>query len=330
MAYFFPLNFKEPEITIWNLTLERQLGESWLVRAAYFGNKGTHLFGTSDQEPMADINSGIYSLGGQRPYPNFGPIGEMASGYNSHYDSLQLSLEKRMSYGFSFLADYTWAKALDDFSESINTSGVFYATNPFNRNANYGLSADDIANSIKLSGTWQIPHFHLTRFADKLVNGWALAPIITWRSGLPFSVVCGCDNSLTGDYVDRADFAPGATIATAKLNPSRSHAALIQEYFNTAAFTENSPGTFGDTGKNILFGPGLFDTDIALLKDTKIGDRFTLQFRAEVFNAFNNVNFAQPDTRVTDGLPSAGGTFGTITSTSTGPRILQLGLKLLF
>lgn len=330
VAYFFPLNFKEPEITIWNLTLERQLGESWLVRAAYFGNKGTHLFGTSDQEPMADINSGLYSLGGQRPYPNFGPIGEMASGYNSHYNSLQLSLEKRMSYGFSFLADYTWAKALDDFSESINTSGVFYATNPFDRNANYGLSADDIANSIKVSGTWQSPHFHLTGVADKLANGWAVAPIITWRSGLPFSVVCGCDNSLTGDYVDRADFAPGATVAIAKLDPSRSHAALIQQYFNTAAFTENAAGTFGDTGKNILFGPGLFDTDIALLKDTKISDRFMLQFRAEAFNTFNNVNFAQPDTRVTDGLPSAGGTFGTITSTSTGPRIMQLGLKLLF
>ena len=79
LAYFFPLNFKEPEITIWNLTLERQLGESWLIRAAYFGNKGTHLFGTSDQEPMADINSGLYSLGEAsgnvvRPYANFGPI----------------------------------------------------------------------------------------------------------------------------------------------------------------------------------------------------------------------------------------------------------------
>lgn len=329
LAYFFSPDFKMPEITIWNLTLERQLGESWLVKAAYFGNKGTHLFGTSDQQPMADINSGLYSLGGQRPYPNFGPIGMIDSGYNSHYNSLQLSLEKRMSYGLSFLADYTWAKAQDDFSESVNTES-FYATNPFNRNANYGLSADDIANSIKISGTWQIPHFNLTGAADKLVNGWAVAPIITWRSGLPFSIMCGCDNSLTGDYVDRADFAPGATIAQAKLDPSRSHSDLIQEYFNPAAFTQNAPGTFGNTGKNILRGPGLFDTDIALLKNTKIGERYTLQFRAEAFNAFNNVNFGQPDDFVADGLPSSGGTFGTITYTSTSPRIMQLGLKLLF
>jgi len=331
LAYFFPLNFKEPEITIWNLTLERQLGESWLIRAAYFGNKGTHLFGTSDQEPMADINAGLYSLGGARPYPNFGPIGEMASGYNSHYNSLQLSLEKRMSHGLSFLVDYTWAKALDDFSESLN-NGSFYATNPFNRNANYGLSADDIANSIKFSGTWQVPHFHLLGWADKLANGWALAPIVTWRSGLPFSIMCGCDNALTGDgNTDRADFAPGATVGQAKLDPNRSHSALIQEYFNTAAFTGSTPGTFGNTGKNILFGPGLFDTDIALLKDTKFGDRVTLQFRAEAFNAFNNVNFGQPDNSWADSVAAGGsGTFGTITSTSRDPRIMQLGLKLLF
>jgi Carboxypeptidase regulatory-like domain/TonB-dependent Receptor Plug Domain/TonB dependent receptor len=330
LAYFFPLNFKEPEITIWNLTLERQLGESWLVTAAYFGNKGTHLFGTSDQEPLGDINAGLYSLGGQRPYPNFGPIGEMASGYNSHYNSLQLSLEKRMSHGLSFLADYTWAKAQDDFSESVNSES-FYATNPFNRNFNYGLSADDIGSSFKFSGTWQVPHFQLTGVADKLLNGWAVAPIITWRSGLPFSIMCGCDNALTGDgNTDRADFAPGATLATAKLDPNRSHSALIAEYFNPAAFTQSTPGTFGNTGKNILIGPGMFDTNIALLKDTKIGERFTLQFRAEAFNAFNNVNFGQPDDFWSDSVAAGGpGTFGTITS-AYDPRIMQLGLKLLF
>ncbi len=329
LAYFFSLHFKMPEITIWNLTLERQLGKTWLARAAYFGNKGTHLFGTSDQEPMADINAGIYALGGQRPYPDFGPIGMIDSSYNSNYNSLQLSLEKQTSYGLSLLADYTWAKALDDFSESVNSES-FYATNPFDRNANYGLSADDVANSVKISGTWEIPHFHRNGAADKLLNGWAIAPIITWQSGMPFSIMCGCDNSETGDYVDRADFAPGATLATAKLDPGRPHAELIQEYFNPAAFTENAPGTFGDTGKNILIGPGLFNTDVALLKNTKIGERYTLQFRAEAFNAFNNVNFGQPDDFVTNGLPSAGGTFGTITNTSTNPRIMQLALKLLF
>jgi hypothetical protein len=330
LAYFFPLNFKMPEITIWNLTLERQLGANMVIRAAYFGNKGTHLFATSDQQPMPDINPGLYSLGGNRQYPDFGPIGMMDSGYNSNYHSLQLSLEKRMSHGLSFLANYTWSKALDDFSESASNES-YYQTNPFNRNFNYGPSTTNVPNAIKFSGIWQIPHFKLSGTLDKLANGWALAPLVSWRSGFPFSIMCGCDNSLSGDYVDRADFAPGATIAQAKLDPNRSHTALIQEYFNIGAFTQNAPGTFGNTGKNILQGPGVFNTDIALLKDTKLSDRVTLQFRAEAFNAFNNVNFGQPDDFWSDSVAAGGsGTFGQITYTSTGPRIMQLALKLLF
>ncbi len=328
LAYFFPLGFKIPEITIWNMTLEREIGKNWLVTAAYFGNKGTHLFATSDQEPMPDINPGLYALGGNRRYPNFGPIGMMDSGYNSNYNSLQLSLEKRMSYGLSFLANYTWSKALNDFSESTSNES-YYQTDPFNRNVNYGPATTNVPNAIKFSGIWQIPHLNLTGAASKFLNGWRVAPIVTWRSGFPFSIMCGCDNSLSGDYADRADFVPGFTIAQARMSPNRSHAALIQEYFNINAFQPNAPGTFGNTGKNILVGPGLFDTDIALMKDTKIGERYTLQFRAEAFNAFNNVNWGQPDDFVSDEAPGIQ-TFGQILYTSTDPRIMQFALKLLF
>jgi Carboxypeptidase regulatory-like domain/TonB dependent receptor-like, beta-barrel/TonB-dependent Receptor Plug Domain len=338
LAYYFPLGFKMPEITIWNLTLERQFGESWLVKAAYFGNKGTHLFPTSDQQPMPDINPGLYVPGNstednvqdRRPYPNFGPIGKMDSGYNSNYNALQLSVEKRMSYGLSFLANYTWSKALNDFSESVNNE-AYYQTYPFNRSASYGPDTSNVPNVIKISGIWQVHHFNLSGAADKFLNGWQVAPIITWQSGFPFSVMGGLDNSFSGDYVDRADFVPGVTLAQAKLNPNRSHGALIQEYFNTAAFQANAIGTYGNTGKNILSGPGIFNTDLALLKNTKIGERFTLQFRAEAFNAFNSVNFGQPDDFYSDSAAAGGsGAFGQILSTSTSPRIMQFALKLQF
>jgi hypothetical protein len=333
LAYFFPRDFKIANVAIWNLTLERQIGESWLIKAAYFGNKGTHLFATSDQQPMPDINPGLFSLGGDRAYPDFGPIGEMQSGYNSNYNAFHISLEKRMSYGLSFLANYTWAKALNDFSESTNSEG-YYQTNPFDRNSNYGPSETNVPNAIKFSGTWQLPHFKLSGATDKFLNGWAVAPIVAWRSGFPFSIMGGIDNSMSGDYSDRADYAPGATLAQAKLDPNRSHLALTQQYFNPAAFTYNAPGTYGNTGKNILVGPGLFNTDIALMKDTKIGERYTLQFRAEFFNAFNNVNWGQPDDFVSDstvpGLYPGTTAFGQITYTSTQPRIMQFALKLLF
>lgn len=330
VAYFFPLGFTKPSIDTWNLVFERQITRSMMIKAAYFGDKGTHLYATSDQQPMADINAAQYVPGDssennvqqRRPYPNFGPMGFINSGYNSNYNALQLSLEKRLMHGISFLADYTWSKNMNDFSESIN-NGSYYQTDPFNRNYNYGLATSDLPNVIKVSGTFQIPHLGLSGTANKLLNGWQVAPIITWQSGFPFSVMCGCDNSFTGDYVDRADFI-GTNLNQAKLNPNRSHNALTQEYFNTALFTQNALGTFGNSGKNNLFGPGLFDTDLALEKETKIGERYTIEFRAEFYNAFNSVNFGYPDLFVTDP------TFGQLLYTSTDPRIMQFALKFSF
>ena len=329
VAYFFSRGFKMPEITIWNLTLERQIGSSWLIKAAYFGNKATHLFGTSDQEPMADINAGLYvpgdstedNLQQRRTYPNFGPIGMIDSGFNSNYNSGQLSVERKASHGLSLLADYTWSRALNDFSETVNSS--YYQTNPFDRNFNYGPGTPDLTNVIKFSGIWEIPHFHLSGTAEKFLNGWRLSPIVNWRSGFPFTIMSGYDNSFSGDFVDRADFI-GTNFNQAKLDPNRSHNALTQEYFNTAVFGPNALGTFGSSGKNNLRAPGAFDTDIALLKDLKIHERCTLQIRAEAYNAFNNVNFGAPDATLTDP------TFGQILATSSSPRILQFALKLLF
>jgi hypothetical protein len=123
--------------------------------------------------------------------------------------------------------------------------------------------------------------------------------------------------------VDRADFI-GTNFNQAKLDPHRSHNALTQEYFDTAVFGPNALGTFGSSGKNNLRGPGSFDTDIALLKDLKIHERYMLQIRAEAYNAFNNVSFGAPDATLTDP------TFGQILTTSNSPRILQFALKLLF
>lgn len=329
LSYFFAPGFKMPVITTWNLTLERQLGQTFLIRAAYFGNHGEHLFGTSDQEPMADINAAVYVPGNsnenntqqRRPYPNFGPIGMINSGYDSNYNAFQLTVQKRMGRGLSFLADYTWARNFNDFSESVNTS--YYQTNPYNRQFNYGPASSDLPQAFKFSGTWAIPGGHHAGAVGKLLRGWAVAPILTWQSGFPFTVMSGLDNSFSGDFADRADLT-GAGLSAATLSASRSHAAQINEYFNTAVFAPNALGTFGDEPKNPLRGPGLFNTDLALLKNTRVGEHETVQFRAELYNAFNNVNFGAPDAVLTD--PQ----FGQLTYTATGPRIIQFALKFLF
>jgi hypothetical protein len=327
--------FRLPQILNWNLTFERQFGASWLLRAAYSGNKGTYLFGTNDQETgLQALNPAIYIPGNgpngqplsteantqqRRPYPSFGFVNAIVSAVNSNYNGLSISVQKRLSSSLSMLASYTWSKVLNDFAPigAYNSN-----TDPFNREFDYGPSDDDLTNVIKLSGVYQFPHAGLSGLAGRLVNGWSLSSILVWQGGFPYSIFSGYDNSFSGVNEDRADLTV-ANLHEAELSPDRQHGQLINEWFNTAVFAPNRIGTFGNSGKNFLRGPGLFNTDLALLKDTKLSERMSLQFRAEFFNAFNNINFGMPDNILTDSA------FGQITS-AKDPRILQFALKLLF
>jgi len=320
----FALNWKMAQVATWNMTVERQFGNNWVVRAAYIGNKGTHL-STAVDGGANEANPAIYIPGqstadntqARRINPNFGSVGLYSSLYNSNYNALQLNLEKRFSRGLSVLANYSWSKMIDNF-------GVYggFNTNPFDPNFDYGPSNDDIPHVIHFSGIWQVPKLQAQGLGGRLLNGWELTSIATWRSGFPFPVYSGTDNSFSGVGVDRADFT-GTSMTQAYLDPNRSHGQLIQQYFNTALFVPNAEGTFGNTGRNILRGPGFFSTDFGLIKDTRITERMSLQFRAEFFNLFNNVNFDQPDNSVADS------TIGQITSAGD-PRILQFALKILF
>ncbi|HXH49177.1 MAG TPA: carboxypeptidase regulatory-like domain-containing protein [Terriglobia bacterium] len=326
----FDLNWKMAQVATWNMTVERQFGNNWVVRAAYVGNKGTHL-STAVDGGANEANPAIYKPGtcngepcstadntqDRRINPNFGAVGLYGSLYNSNYNSLQLNMEKRFSQGLSVLANYTWSKMIDNF-------GVYggFNTNPFNPNFDRSVSNDDVPHVIHLSGIWQVPRFQAKGAAGGLLNGWEVTSILTWHSGFAFPIYSGSDNSFSGIGVDRADFT-GTSLSQAKLDPNRSHGELIQEYFNPAFFVPNADGTFGNTGRNILRGPGFFNTDFGLIKDTRITEHSTVQFRAEFFNLFNNVNFGQPDNSVADD------TIGQITS-AHDPRILQFALKFLF
>jgi len=228
------------------------------------------------------------------------------------------------------LANYTWSKELDDFAPLSGSFGD--NTVPFNRHFDYGPSDDDVRNVFKLSGVYQLPHAGINGLAGKLINGWEISGTNTWQGGFPFSVYSGVDNSFSGNYEDKADFT-GTSLSQAVLGSGRSHAAMVQEWFNTSLFQVNAPGTFGNTGKNILRTPRTFTTNAAFIKDTRITERTSVQFRLEAFNIFNNVNFPLStknglnhpgvDTTVTD--PA----FGQILAASD-PRILQFALKFVF
>ena len=307
-------------VTAWNLTVEHQLGKNWLFRSAYVGNKGTFLYGTSDQKPLREFNPAVFGPGAthdntqqRRLYPQFSTVGFISSSNNSHYNALQSTLGKRMGHGVSVLADWTWGRAIDDYGW----------TNPFNRHFDYGLSDDDIHHNFKLSSVWDLPKTSFHGAAGKALNGWELTSIVSWRSGFPFSIVDSSDNSFSGVGRDRADLI-GSSVGAAELSSSRSHPQLVQEWFNPAVFGPNAVGTFGDTGKNILRGPRFFETDLGIMKTTYITERASAQFRAEFFNAFNNVNFSRPHNDVTD--PQ----IGQITGLDGKPRILQFALKVMF
>ena len=331
---FFSLHFRLPMILTENLTLERGIGQSWLARAAYMGSTGTHLNGTGDQEAgLLAVNPARYIPGQsteantqqRRPYPNFGPLYELDSEVHSNYNALQLTLEKRFTRGLAFLSNFTWSKSLDNFGPGgsnghQNPSGSNTCT--CGRQFDYGPDTGDISKTFKLSGSYRPPELHLKGPAGSLINGWELSGVATEMTGFPYTVYAEDDNAFSGIGNDRADLTV-ANIKQAVMSSGRSHRQLVQQWFNTSAFTANAIGTFGNSGKNVLRGPRYFDTDLAVLKTTPIREGISLQFRGEFYNLLNNVNFGMPDSGLTDSA------FGQLTY-ALSPRILQFSLKALF
>ncbi len=311
----FSNDFRTPLLTSWNLSIERQLVSDLLLRVSYIGNKGTWFFAAA--ENWREINPAIYVPGAstvantqaRRPYRDYSRIGLYEAGDNTNYNALEITAEKRYSRGLSLLASYTWSKKIDDYGW----------TTPNNRRFDYGLSREDVPHNFKFSNVWEIPGFGAKGPLRKIVNGWSVNSMVTWQSGFPFSVMSGRDNSFTGIGRDRADFLGG----NVDLGSGRPRAQVIDRYFDITKFAPNASGTFGSSGKNILRGPRYFNTDLGILKNTAVTERFSVQFRSEFFNVFNNVNLNSPS-----GTQSSA-QFGRITS-ALDPRIIQFGLKLLF
>jgi len=220
-------------------------------------------------------------------------------------------MDRRFSRGLSLIANYVWLKKIDNMGNG----------DPFWRNFNHGVASDDIPQVFHLSPVWAIPAPQVQGPLGRALRGWELASITTWRSGTPFSISSGVDNSLSGVGADRADFI-GTSLGQVRLS-GLSHAQEIQRFFDTSLFVRNAIGTYGNSGRGILLGPRAFTTDLSLIKDTNITERAKVQFRAEFFNLFNNVNFSNPGGTL--GNPN----FGRITS-AADPRILQLALKFMF
>jgi carboxypeptidase family protein len=318
----FPNRYNLPTLATWNLGIEHQLASNWLLSLRYFGNHGYHL--SSNAIDGRELNPNIPGQS-HRIDRNFSSVNLYPTDLNSRYHALQANVEKRFSRGLSLLANYTWSRAQDDAGP---------ASNPFDiHHFGWGNSFSDLPNVFHLSAIWVLPNAPIKGWASQITNGWKITGISSWQSGFRFTVYSGQDKSDTGVGFDRADFT-GSNISQAVFG-DRSHTQMVNQYFNTSLFTVNAPGTFGNSPRNVLAGPGFFNIDIAAIKYFPVNEGMKFQFRAEFFNLLNNVNFTVPG--LGSGNPDESavgnvvgtGNFGKLTF-AADPRILQFALKFIF
>jgi hypothetical protein len=294
----------------WNLALQRQLPGQLVAQIAYVGSKGTDL---QTVFPLNTPQPGPGDVQPRRPFPDFGYIQWNQQSFSSIYHSLQATVERRFSHGFSLLASYTWSKCID--YDSTDADGTY---DPFNLAMNRGVCDFDVPQLFTMATVYHEPWFqNSNRFVRGVLGGWEIAPIISLQSGYPFTPFATTDTSNTG-LGSRADVVAGC-------NPKLSN-PTPQEWFNTACFV-SPPGPpiyrFGNAGRNILRGDGIQNVDLGFYKNFKLGEGRSLQIRFEGFNVFNWPSFGLPNATVN--TPG----YGQITNASAG-REIQMAAKLYF
>jgi outer membrane receptor protein involved in Fe transport len=347
-----------PYLQQWNLTIQRELVKGWVGSISYAGNHGTYLFGGNYNLNQLDpanwsrqlelqnlvanpfsgqITSGPYS--GKtiplsqllRPYSDYGDINLMnAHNSSSIYHSMQVTVEKRYSRGLSFLLSYTAGKLINDaFSDAgANGGGNDFRLGRFNRRLERAIDQDDVSQRMVISGVYELPFGKGKRFlgqargvVEQVVGGWQINSVTTLQSGVPLQVRGA--NNFTGinwpNYVCDAYLPPGERSVT--------------RWFNTDCFENPANWTLGNVPRTLpnVRGPGIFDIAFSAFKTFHITESAKLEFRAELFNALNHVNYNNPNTSFspnTQGV-NTNPNFGRITSAGDARRI-QLGLRLAF
>ncbi|MGI8839022.1 MAG: carboxypeptidase regulatory-like domain-containing protein [Pyrinomonadaceae bacterium] len=360
----------------YNASLQYALSQDLLLEVAYVGTRGRNLFRNVriNQARLASPQQSIVNaVTGQvitTNTPNNATLrapfqGADVAGFNqlqstaeSAYNSLQMSLTRRLSKGLQLLASYTYAKSLDNASgqEGLDTSTIL--GNQFDNRANRGVSDFDRTHRFVLSYLWDLPRPAFARSSTAgrlLLSGWQVAGIITAMSGQPFDIVDSAAGSFyfgANSGLSRPNWSAGATRDTATSNAPPGY------FFNPFAFvrpivltgqvipssngaaTAGATGTdIGNIGRNVLRGPRQTNVDFSVIKRFPFGEAKSVEFRVEFFNLFNHVNFANPISNFnavplinsnTGEIIGDPGDFGRITSTSNNPRLIQFALKLNF
>jgi carboxypeptidase family protein len=303
-------DFNNAYLQSWNFNVQRELLRNLALTIGYFGSKGTHLISRRNlNQPINDV----------RPFPTLsqssailpgaplGNVTQVESAGNSSYNALWVSASQRLMRGLQFNTSYTWSKSLD--YNSFSTGGIL-GQDSYNLRGDRGLSDFDTRHRFVCSGIYELPFS-----GNEWVEGWQIAAIVQAQSGSPVNIVTsnstvtGVANTLRPDVTG-----PVTTFGT------------VEKWFDTSPFV--AVPRFGNLGRNVVIGPGFSNTDVSVIKNTRLSERLRMQFRVEVFDLFNHANFGTPGTVV--GTPS----FGQITSTrfptgeSGSSRQIQFAVKI--
>jgi len=335
--------FLDPDVKVpmtyqYNVSVQYELFKNWVLDVAYVSSRASKLMNSYRNVNLARLASATNPINGQIantagatgnvglrvPYIGYQATGLQGTAFNadSNYHGLQATLRKAFSYGLTLQGSYTFSKNLTNLGAGDSSN----SNDPLNLDQQWGPSGWNRPHRFILNYQYDLPFGKHQGAAGIFLNGWSVSGITTIQSGSPLTITDSSAGSIYGASGGRAQMCSGATYASTLTTGSVKD--RLNGYFNKSAFCAppavgNGTG-WGNSGIGIVSGPGQHNWDISILKNIKIREGHSFQFRTEFYNAFNHAQFSSPD------VAFRNATFGQITSTSVGPRIIQFGFKYTF
>jgi hypothetical protein len=313
---------KTPYTEEWNFGIQQQVGSTTALSVDYVGSHGSRLdlntfFNTATPGPGPQA--------ARRPYSYITPTNYERTNGRSSYEALEVSLNRRMTSGISYLLSYTWGKSID--ISCSGWAGVEGCANqdPYNTNADKSVSAYDLTHIFTYSVVYELPFGRGKKFAagngvlDYVVGGWQTNAILSLHSGTPYTLGVAGDIANTGNS-NNAGFYERLNVVG---DPNLSNPTTAQ-WFNTKAFAVPANFTYGNLGRNTARSNWSRNLDLSLFRDFRLRESMRLQFRAEAFNVTNTPVWGTPVANFSNA------NFGRVLSVANTPRQLQLAMKLRF
>ncbi len=296
----------------WNFNIQQEMPFDIILTAAYIGSKSTALPMVLDVNVRPARSSGLPNV---RPHSDFRAIREYQSRAFGNYNAFQFTVNKRMSRGFTVLAHYTWSKTIDIFA----TNNQFNPQNLQDLAAEKGLANFHHAHRTVASFVWDLPSPFQSGIGKWIINGWQSNGIFSAQTGDPVNIRHGRD--IAGTTIGGGQ----RPNLVGNPSPGGNRQAIINgaTWYNVDAYALPAAGFFGNSGRNTIITPGDWNLDFGLFKNFEVTERVKVQYRLEMFNAMNHANLTNPQGTITSG--SAGEI-----QTLTGPRIMQMGLRVTF